>query len=271
MFGHWYNSSLKQYIYLLGDLFSKVQVARKTEDGLKYIRVPISNTSKEKFIQSLSKYNNVTSEENVAKVETILPRMNLQMVDMMYNSQFKTAQLNRSRIGENRVSQYSPAPYKMIFELGIYTRYQDDMYQIVEQILPYFQPHFNTTITELYENNQKIDRDIRIAFQSLAIDENSDGDLYNRRHLEWSIMLEVNGWIYPPVSNINGIIKTIYLNFTNDEVQLENNNFAEVESVDHQVVPADVEESEWDGTIKTTYSRNKAIPVDPDEPAPRDI
>lgn len=257
----------------MGDLFSHISVARQRRDGIKYIKVPISYSTKEKFMQTLNKYNSITSQEDVAKVETILPRLNLQLVDMMYNPTYKTSMYNRTKSvkdGRQQVSQYSPAPYKMIFELGIYTRYEDDVFQIIEQILPYFQPHFNTTITELHENIDPIERDVRIVYQSLSPDETSDGDTYSRRHIEWSIMFEVNGWIYPPVANIEGEIRTIYLNFFNDKVELTpDGEFTEFESVDHQVVPDDVEEASWDGTIKTTYSANKDIPTPPDKPSPR--
>lgn len=277
MFGHWYNSSLRRYIVLMGDLFSHISVARMRDNKVNYIKVPITYKSKERFVQVLNKYTNPSSQENIAKVETVLPRMNLNLVDMMYNSGYKTSQANRTMSRDNGIrtySQYAPTAFKMIFELGIYTRNQDDMFQIVEQILPYFQPHFNTTITEMHTNPIKqFDRDIRIAFQSVAIDETPDGDVNTRRHIEWSIMFEVNGWIYPPVADIKGEIKTVYVNFFNEKVELtpegEFEDLEEFESVDHQVVPKDVQEADWDGESVTTYSRNKPIPVDPDAPKPR--
>lgn len=263
MFGHWYNSSLRRYIVLMGDLFSHVQVARlRNDQGLKYIKVPISYASKEKFMMQLNKWTAVQSTEDKAKIETILPRMNLHLVDMQYNAAFKTSQLNRTKSqtqdGKTPVSQYNPTPIKMIFELGIYTRHQDDMYQIVEQILPYFQPHFNTTIHELYPNNIQFKRDIKIVLQSIAPDEQVDGDANSRRRLEWSIMFEVNGWLYPPVSELEGEIKTIYLDFFANSKELSHNdNF---ESVDTEAVPRHIESADWDGSYEQSYSQNIPIP-----------
>lgn len=288
MFGHWYNSSLRRYIVLMGDLFSHVQIAREREDtGLKYIKVPITYASKEKFMMQLGKINAVqnipspqmTPEERAAqkaKIDTILPRMNLHMVDMMYNSTYKTALQNHSQARYERgdprktVSQYSPTPVKMIFELGIYTRHQDDMFQIVEQILPYFQPHFNTTITELYTNEIEFTRDIRIVFQSLAMDEMIDGDANTRRRLEWSIMFEVNGWLYPPVKDIAGEIRTVYLDFfANSKELTPEGNF---ESVDDEVVPRDIDPKDWDGkSIQKYCSDGTPIPVEPNPPGPRGV
>lgn len=286
MFGHWYNSSLRRYIVLMGDLFSHVQIARQRSDGERYIKVPITYASKEHFMAQINKWtaiqnlppdpNQCSKEEYMtakAKIETVLPRMNLHLVDMMYNSQYKTSIQNRTlaryQNGDPRkpISQFAPVPMKMIFELGIHTRNQDDMFQIIEQIMPYFQPHFNTTITEIYTNEIKFERDVRIVFQSLAMDEQVEGDNISRRRLEWSVMFEVNGWLYPPVSDLNGEIRTVYLDFFANSKEL--NPEGNFESVDTEVVPRDVEEEDWDGTSKQTYSHDIPIPVDPNPPGPR--
>lgn len=258
----------------MGDLFSHIQVARNREDeGTKFIKVPIVYASKEKFMMQLNKFNAVQNEgKDKAKIETILPRMNLHLVDLVYNPTFKTSQSNRVKVAysndsKRTVSQYSPTPVKMMFELGIYTRHQDDMFQIIEQIMPYFQPHFNTTIIELFDSEIQFKRDIKIVLQSISPDEQIDGEATMRRRLEWSIVFEVNGWIYPPVAEVKGEIRTIYLDFFANEKELASEgNF---ESVDSQVFPVNVEPEDWDGTVTQTYSREIDIPVDPEPSEPR--
>lgn len=270
MFGYFYNSSFRRYTTLLGDLFSNIQVRRQRSDGVKFIRVPITNASKEHFMMKLNKWTSVNSQDDIAKVETVLPRINLRMVDVMYNGQYKTSIANKNIRQKNLtslVSQYNPSPIKMIFELGIFTRYEDDMYQIVEQIMPYFQPHFNTTMTEQFGNDIPFTRDIRIVFQSIAMDEQIDGDNLSRRRLEWSIMFEVNGWMYPPVDNIEGVIRTTYLDFHANVKSLDDEGV--FESVDTEVVPKDVAPEDWDGKVKQTYSSGIDIPTPPTPPGPR--
>lgn len=276
MFGYFYNSSLRRYILMLGDLFSNIQVQRVREDiGKTYIRVPITYASKEHFMMKLNKWTSVNNEDSPAKVETILPRINLHLVDMMYNPTYKTGQLNRSAMSNpnsktGTISQYNPTPIKMIFELGIFTRHQDDMFQIVEQIMPYFQPHFNTTMTELFENEITFERDIRITFQSISIDEQIDGDKQSRRRLEWSIMFEVNGWLYPPAFDLSGEIRTIYLDFHANSRELVNEGV--FESVDSEVDPRDVEIEDWDGkSIQKYDSDSTPIPKEPEPPGPRGV
>lgn len=256
---------------MMGDLFNNVQVVRQRGDELHRVKIPISYSSKEKFMATLNKLNSITSTADIAKVETILPRMNLTMVDVMYNAPYKTGISNRSPSVpvevRNRVSQYTPAPYKMIFELGIYTRHQDEMFQIIEQILPYFQPHFTVRMTELHEGDVTFDRDIRVVFQSVAMDEVSEGDNVTRRRLEWSIMFEVNGWIYPPVASLKGEIRTVYLDFFGNTVEM--NPEGNFESLDLQVDPVDVDQMDWDGSILETLSQDIPIPKEPEPPHPR--
>lgn len=276
MFGYFYNSSLRRYILMLGDLFSNIQVQRVREDiGKTYIRVPITYASKEHFMMKLNKWTSINNEDGPAKVETILPRINLHLVDMMYNPTYKTGQLNRSAMSNpnsktGTISQYNPTPIKMIFELGIFTRHQDDMFQIVEQIMPYFQPHFNTTMTELFENEITFERDIRITFQSISIDEQIEGEKQSRRRLEWAIMFEVNGWLYPPAFDLSGEIRTIYLDFHANSRELVNEGV--FESVDSEVDPRDVEIQDWDGkSIQKYDSDSTPIPKEPEPPGPRGV
>lgn len=272
MFGHWYNSSLRRYIVLMGDLFSHVQVMRQREDEtIEFIKVPITYASKERFAMKLDSTISVNNEGGMAKVETILPRMSLNLVDMIYNSQYKTfigqRVLANAREGISLISQYNPVPIKMIFELGVFTRHQDDMFQIIEQIWPYFQPHFSTQMKELFGNDIVFDRNIRVVLQSVALDNQVETDNTTRRRLETTFIFEVNGWLYPPVAEIKGEIKTIYIDLFAKEKNLSHDGG--FESIDTQVVPPDVLRDDWHGDSITTESSNIPIPVDPEPSAPR--
>ena len=39
-----------------------------------------------------------------------------------------------------------PVPYNLSFELNIFSKLNDDALQIIEQVLPFFQPSFNLTV-----------------------------------------------------------------------------------------------------------------------------
>lgn len=256
---------------MMGDLFSNIQVMRNRNNKIELQRVPISFASKERFMEKIDKYNSINSTENVAKVDTILPRISLMMLDIVYNSTFATSnqvRTIRERFGTTQnISQYNSTPYKMIFELSIWTRHMDDMFQIIEQILPYFQPHFTTNIKELHNNEIQFDRDIVVVLQSVAIDDIVETDIGSRRQLRWSIVFEVGGWLYPPVANIEGQIKTIYLDFHNNTRDISNAEDV-YESIDYQVSPLDISKEEWEKDPKYIYSMSENQPI-PDEPVLR--
>ncbi|AWY10430.1 tail terminator [Acinetobacter phage AM101] len=253
----------------MGDLFSHVQVMRKRDNGkIELIKVPISFSSKERFIEKLDTVTSVNNDGPVAKVETILPRMCLNLVDIIYNGQYKTALTNRNvkspAGGTDMVSQYNPVPVKFLFELGVYTRHQDDMFQIIEQIWPYFQPHFSTKMRELFGNDIEFERNIRVVLQSLSFDNQVETDKTTRRRLQTDFIFEVNGWLYPPVAEIKGEIRTIYLDLFANEKTLDHEGV--FESVDTQVRPVDATIDNWSGTSEQSISAGIPIPKAPEEP-----
>ena len=257
----------------MGDLFSHVQVMRRREgDKIELINVPITFASKERFIMKLDAKTSVNNGDgSMAKVETILPRMCLSLVDLVYNPTYKTNITNRTirnpASKTSLISQYNPVPVKMIFELSVYTRHQDDMFQIIEQIWPYFQPHFSTQMKELHGNDITFDRNIRVTMQSVALDNQLETDKTTRRRLETAFIFEVNGWLYPPVAEIAGEIRTIYIDLFANEKEL--NASGRFESVDTQVSPEDIDYNDWDGNLIQSVSANVPIPVAPEPPHPR--
>lgn len=270
MLGYFYNTSIRRYVLLMGQLFNGVQVARKRNDVISYQKVPIVYANKERFALKMNSILNKNTDTGIAKIETILPRMNIHMVDMIYNPLFKTGiNVRSTNLGAIKsVSRHNPVPYKFMFELSIYTRYEDDMFQIVEQILPYFQPNFNTTITELHDSASPIDRDIQITIQSVSMSEDIEGDAMNRRRLQWDIVFELDGYLYPPIQDLKGEIKTIYLDFASNEVALDQTG-SMYESIDEAVDPLTSQSPNWDGKTVSTQSENVPIPVNPAPPKPR--
>lgn len=271
MFGYFYNTSIRRYILLMGELFNGIQVSRTRGDVTTFQKVPITYASKERFISKLNKINSTTSEYDIAKIETILPRMYLHMVDMVYNPLFKTNASMREikwRDHEEKSSiRFNPVPYKFIFELGIYTRFEDDMFQIAEQIFPYFQPNFAVRIKELHDTSTIIDRDVQVTIQSISMTEDLEGDGTTRRRLEWNFIFELDGWMYPPSSELSGEIRTIYLDFHSKEKELDSEG--QFESVDTEVDPRDIGKESWDGSVNQTYSHDQQIPSGDIPPGPR--
>ncbi|AUR86088.1 tail sheath stabilizer [Vibrio phage 1.081.O._10N.286.52.C2] len=221
MKGYFYHNSIRKYVLLMGNLFSNIYVAR----GDEYRKVPITVSSKEQFVAALNSQE-LNGDNSIAKVATMLPRIGLDMVSCTYDSTRKTnitnRKLSRDVTGDRPKSntQFNPVPYDFEFEVSLYTRHQDDAFQIIEQILPYFQPQFNVMIKELNESEVVVDqRDIPIILESAVPETTFEGGAGEMRHIEWTLNMRMKGWLYPPTSSQFGEIRTIYLDF-NDEEQV---------------------------------------------------
>lgn len=234
--GFFYNKSTRKYISLMISLFSNIY----TKHGDTIRKVPVNYASKERFVSKLLSREHDITTATVARVENILPRIRLSLVNVMYNAERHTNVQNRksqTTINNTRPklnTQFNPTPIDFYFELGVYTRTEDDAFQIVEQILPYFQPQFVCKIKEIDENEITVDRTIPIVIETVQIDEDLEGDASSRRRIEWIMSLKLSGWLYPPSNELFGIIRTIYLNFNDEPSELVIIN-ADRESVSNSI------------------------------------
>ena len=73
----------------------------------------------------------------------------------------------------------------MTIQLSIMTKLNDDMLQIVEQILPYFQPTYNLPINFLGDFKEK--RDIPIQLEGISMEDDYEGNFETRRALVYTL------------------------------------------------------------------------------------
>ena len=91
-----------------------------------------------------------------------------------------------------------PVPYNMQFELAIMSKLNDDALQIVEQILPYFQPAYNVTV-ELVEALQE-KRDIPVVLENITMQDDYEGDFTSRRVLLYTLRFTAKTYLFGPAS-----------------------------------------------------------------------
>ena len=78
--------------------------------------------------------------------------------------------------GTNRQldSQFMPVPYNLEVVLYVLAKQSDDALQIVEQILPFFQPDYTITINDM--SDMGIKRDVPIVLNSISYEDNYEGE-----------------------------------------------------------------------------------------------
>ncbi|MFZ9743743.1 MAG: tail sheath stabilizer and completion protein, partial [Chitinophagaceae bacterium] len=102
---------------------------------------------------------------------------------------------------------YMPVPYNMDFELNIMTKINDDMLQIVEQILPYFQPSYTITVNLLDTLGEN--KDIPIVLNSITMNDDYEGNFQNRRALIYTLRFTAKTFLFGPASS--GVSKDIII------------------------------------------------------------
>lgn len=205
---HFYNSAIKKTVVGFGTLFNNIAVRdidpQDPTNILGQQKVGLAYGPKEKFLTRL--------EENpdLSKTSITLPRMYFEMTGISYDNSRKTSPIQKYQTiidgnGNEVRSQYVPVPYNIDFDLGILARNQDDGLQILEQILPYFQPQFNLTINFIPDMNEK--KDVSILLNSIDYDDEWDGDFNQRRIIDWSLRFTAKSYIYGPFNTADIIRK----------------------------------------------------------------
>jgi hypothetical protein len=195
-------------------MFNNISLVRKnTETGIEIERfkVPIIYAPKEKY------YARLQSDPDLAReLQVSLPRLSFEMVGISYdqsrkqNSLLKTAAASSSTA---MASQYMGVPYDLNFELNLYTRNIDDGTHIIEQILPYFNPDFTSTVNLIPEIGFL--KDVPIILNSVTNNIEHEGNFDAIRFVTWTLTFTMKAYYYGPVSD-QGIIRKIDTNIFND-------------------------------------------------------
>jgi len=220
MFEYFYHEILRKTIVSFGTLFNGISIQKIDSQGVvsSIIQVPLAYSSTQKFLARLEQ-----SPDLNKPVQITLPRMSFEFTGLFYDSQRKvtTTQFFVSKDSNNNELRraYMPAPYNMEFELNIYIKTNDDMLQIIEQILPYFQPHYTLTVDLVDKIGEK--KDVPIILNSLSMDDTYEGDFSTRRALIYTLKFTAKTYLFGPVSNEDvskDIIKKVNIGFISGDV-----------------------------------------------------
>ena len=209
---HYYNEAIRKTVVGFGTLFNNIEIQKldpQTKIVIEVEKVPLGYGPKNKFLTRLEQ-----NPEVGRKVAIQLPRLYFEMTGINYDSARKTSPIQKYRTvvndngNEVRV-QYVPVPYNMDFELGIIAKSQDDALQIIEQILPYFQPNFNLTLNFIPDMDER--RDVAVILNSVDYEDDWEDDFMQRRSIVWTLNFTAKSYIYGPF-NQAGIIRkaTVY-------------------------------------------------------------
>ena len=211
-----YWGTVRKSIVAFGNMFNNIHIDRIGADGSikQTLRVPLSYAPKQKFLARIA----VQPQSFEQSFETYLPRLAFEMTGIQYDPTRRVSlvQQNRALNGSSTTTlnaQYAPTPYNIAMTLYVYTKNQDDGLQIIEQILPYFNPDYNLTLNAIPAMGIK--NDLPIILDNVAYEDEYEGDFTQRRAIIWTLNFTMKLNFYGPV-NRQGIIRTTNVNTFSD-------------------------------------------------------
>ena len=216
MFGtHFYHETIKRSVSIFGTLFNNITIKKTKADGTVLAQqiVPISYGPKAKWLARLN-------EDSTVELTAIsLPRLAFEITGFQYDADRQQNKLIRTEKGglnadkSNRGFQYAPAPYTISFTLSVLAKQANDGLQIVEQILPYFQPEYTVSM-KIIDDMSEV-RDVPITLTGVEMTDTYEGDFTERRVIEHTLTFDMKIYFFGPIYNgkiIKNVIERTYIN-----------------------------------------------------------
>lgn len=194
-----YFQTTRRLIIAFGSMFNNIMIDRKDDAGnlIQTMKIPLSYGPKQKYLSRIQAQPNLENRQ----FEISLPRMAFDITGFKYDPTRKYPPLNTTAVGNGLTAntQYSATPYDMTINLYVMTKNQDDGLQIVEQILPYFNPVYNLNMIDIPELD--IRRAVPVSLDSVSFDDVYEGDFSARRVIIWTLSFTLKMNYYGPIAN----------------------------------------------------------------------
>ena len=204
--GYFYHERIRKSVAIFGRLFNNIYVIRKNASGgvLNQLKVPLAYAPRMKYLERIREN---PSLENNTQVAIKLPRMSFEITDINYDltrQLTKVSNFNTKGVSiEKRQKFYSPVPYNIGFQLNVYAKNQDDALQIVEQILPTFNPQYTVSIYPFKDIYPNFVEDVPIAITGVTFSDDFEGPLETRRTIIYALNFEMKVQFYGDIENKN--------------------------------------------------------------------
>ena len=248
MFEYFYNEILRRTIISFGTLFNSISIKQSGgETDASIIRVPLAYGPTQKFLARLTQSPDLNKATSLS-----LPRMSFEFTGLTYDPSRKVTTTqkivvqNPNSDSPDEKKVFMPVPYNMQFELAVMCKLNDDALQIVEQILPYFQPSYNLSVNLVGSINEK--RDVPVILENITMQDDYEGDFESRRVLLYTLRFTAKTYLFGPVSDASkDIITKSTLNYlTGTDTSNAQRNLT------YSVVPRAIQN--YDGTVLTNLA-----------------
>ncbi len=216
MFGSWfYNKRVRTAVSVFGSIFNNLHVLRQNSAGetISQVKVPLSYAPKRSFIERLAEMQK--GEDAERRVAIKLPRMSFEITNLVYDAERQLPKVNQFTRSVTDVTKkkkfYTSVPYTMGFQLNVYAKSQDDALQIVEQVIPYFNPQYTLSVKP-FTDYAEIVEDVPIILNGISFSDDFEGSVGQRRTIIYTLDFEMKMSFYGPDKD-SSIIREVDANF----------------------------------------------------------
>lgn len=225
MFTHFYHEKIRKVVATFGTMFNNLHVVRKDASGasISQMKVPLAYAPRQKFLDRIRE----TSEFDDGKIAVKLPRMSFEMSALYFDPTRQLPKVNNftKNVTDNaniRTKFFTSVPYILNFQLNILAKTNEDAVQILEQILPFFNPSYTVTMKQ-FSDYPDITEDIPISLIGISFSDDYEGQLENRRTIIYTLDFEIKTTFYGPIADAK-IIKKSIVDFRNPDLPSDDPN-----------------------------------------------
>ena len=216
---YYYHQIIRKTIIAFGTLFNDIHIRHTDGQGNAEsdIKVPLAYGPSQKFLARLDQQADLNKA-----VQITLPRLSFEMTSINYDPSRKSSLIQTFKTcddGSKVKKVFMPVPYNIGFELNLLSKLNDDSLQVLEQILPYFQPHFNLTIDLIDSIGEK--RDIPIVLESIGFQDDYEGNFDTRRALIHTFNFTAKTYLFGAIADSSdGLIRKVQVDmYTNTDTK----------------------------------------------------
>ena len=206
-----YHSQIRKYVGTFGKLFSQLHVQRVDDNGdpQQLEIVPLKYSPKDSFVYKANQDPQLDRQPAIK-----LPHMGFELTSVARDE-------NRSRTSTQRITlqestdntgqtfTYVPVPVQLSFDLTIGAKTQTELFQIIEQIIPLFDPDLSLNVTIVETGDSFI---VPVFIQSNSLDDTYDQKIGERRAITWTMSFDMYAYVFGPERKSN-IIRQVINNF----------------------------------------------------------
>tara|TARA_B000000557_G_scaffold260666_1_gene258393 strand:- start:950 stop:1993 length:1044 start_codon:yes stop_codon:yes gene_type:complete len=211
---YFYNETIRKTVIAFGTLFNNIRIKKFGTDGktISQLKVPIAYGPMQRFLARIEQQSNF--DDNVA---ISLPRISFELTSYAYDPSRKSSPITKfTGKGATKTKHkkiFLPVPYEIGFRLSFAAKLQDDSLQILEQILPHFQPSYNVTVNMLEGVEEK--RDIPFTLANVSFVDEYEGDFSTRRFIQYDLDFIAKTYFYSEIpTDESGIIKKVQVDYS---------------------------------------------------------